>query len=53
MTIILYRRMYDPVARKSWWQPFTIEAGTPAELKAEIAKLDARHPRWTGETPHG
>lgn len=53
MKVIIVRRMYDPIARKSWVQPFTIEANSQAELDAELAKLDARHPRWTGEVPNG
>lgn len=51
MKIILVRRMFDPIVRKTWLQQFTIEARNDAEFKAELAKLDARHPRWTGEVP--
>ena len=51
MKMYIVRRMYDPIARKSWHQTFTIEFNSMEEFKAELAKLNAIHPRWTGEVP--
>jgi len=52
-TIVLVRRMYDPIKKVEWLESFRLSANSKEELKEELAKLNLRHPRWTGDTPHG
>jgi hypothetical protein len=53
MKMVIFRRMYDPLARKQWVESFVLEGNSLAELDAEYARLDARHRKWTGNGAEG
>lgn len=53
MKMVVYRRMYDPLARKQWVERFVLKGKSLADLNAELAKLNARHRKWTGQGAEG